>query len=291
MILLTGATGANGREIARLLAQRGVPFRAMVRDANRAADIAALPGAQIVAGDFEKSETLNAALVGVETAFLLCAPDPRQAELQSNFVEAAKRASRMRHMVHFSAIGASPESPFRFGRIHGQTEEQIKSSRLKWTILRPNSFMQNWLAFAPAVKQTGTIHDPLETVVVSYVDVRDIARVAAAVLTDPAAHEGKSYEITGPAALAGAHVADALSQATGKTIGYQAVPLDAFVQGAKASGVPPWQADGLGGLYAWLAQGNGAAVTNTIRDVTGKMPARFAAWARENAPAFTEEKK
>jgi uncharacterized protein YbjT (DUF2867 family) len=61
MILLTGATGANGREIARLLAQRGVPFRAMVRDKNKAADIAALPGAELVVGDFEKLETLNAA--------------------------------------------------------------------------------------------------------------------------------------------------------------------------------------------------------------------------------------
>ncbi len=291
MILLTGATGNNGREIARLLAARGVPFRAMVRDKNKAADLAALPGAQLVIGDFEKLETLNAALVGVETAFLLSAPGPRQAELQSNFVEAAKRASRMRHLIHFSALGASPQAPFRFGRIHGQTEEQIKSSRLKWTILRPGNFMQNWLAFAPAIKQTGLIHDPLDTVVVAYVDVRDIARVAVAVLTDPAAHANASYDISGPAALAGAHVASALSEATGKTIGYQSIPLDAFVQGTKASGVPVWQADGLGELYAWLAQGNGAAVTTTIRDVTGKTPARFAAWARENADSFTEEKK
>lgn len=291
MILLTGATGNNGREIARLLSQRGISFRAMVRDKNKAADLAALPGAQLVVGDFEKLETLNAALAGVETAFLLSSPGSRQAELQGNFVEAAKRASRMRHLVHFSAIGASPQCPFRFGRAHGQTEEQIKSSRLKWTILRPNSFMQNWLGFAPAIKQTGMIHDPLDTVVVAYVDVRDIARVAAAVLTDPAAHASASYDISGPAALAGAHVAAALSQATGKTIGYQAVPLETFVQNAKTSGVPPWQADGMGELYAWLAQNNGAAVTNTIRDVTGKTPGRFAAWARENAPAFTEEKK
>jgi uncharacterized protein YbjT (DUF2867 family) len=96
--------------------------------------------------------------------------------------------------------------------------------------------------------------------------------VAAAVLTDPAAHANISYDISGPAALAGDHVASALSQATVKTIGYQTVPLDAYVENAKTGGVPVWLADGLGELYAWLAQNNGATVTNTIRDVTGKMP-------------------
>src|SRR5687767_13284865 len=101
MILITGGTGTTGREIVRLLA--GVEgVRAMVRDPDRAAFIAEA-GVEVVRGDFERPETLEAALEGVERALLLSPPDPRTVEQQTNFIEAAKRAGT-RHVVKFSAI-------------------------------------------------------------------------------------------------------------------------------------------------------------------------------------------
>ena len=71
MILIAGATGTNGIEIVRLLARSGVPCRALVRNAQKAAALAALPKVEIVEGDLADRETLAPAVEGVDKA-LLC---------------------------------------------------------------------------------------------------------------------------------------------------------------------------------------------------------------------------
>ena len=90
MILITGGTGTTGGDIVRQLAGRG-GVRAMVRDPGRAGFMGEA-GIEVVRGDFDRPETLEAALEGVERALLLSPPDPRTVEHQTNFIEAAKRA-------------------------------------------------------------------------------------------------------------------------------------------------------------------------------------------------------
>ena len=147
MILLTGATGTVGTEVVKLLAAEGAGgVRVMARDARRAS-LAREAGFETVEGDFDRPETLGAALDGVERALLLTPPTPRTFEQQEAFIEAAKGAG-LRRVVKVSAIGADASAPGGFMKWHGLADDALKSSGLGYTILRPNSFLQNLLGLA-----------------------------------------------------------------------------------------------------------------------------------------------
>src|SRR6516165_1648043 len=101
MILVTGATGLNGRELVRKLSARGVPLRALVRNAAKAAELAALPNVEIVIGDMAKPDTLAPALAGVERALLNSSATPDMLEVQTNFIASAAKAG-VKHVVKLS---------------------------------------------------------------------------------------------------------------------------------------------------------------------------------------------
>src|SRR3954463_15036344 len=221
MILITGATGTVGREVIGELQRMGAGrVRALVRDPARASFIREA-GFETVEGDFDKPETLDAALEGVERALLLTPPSPHTVAQQGAFIEAARRAS-VRRVVKLSALGADATAPEGFGKWHGQAEELLKSSGLGWTILRPNFFMQNLLGQAQTIATQGAIYQPGGDARASLIDARDIATVAARTLTDEG-HEGKTYTLTGPVAVSYADAAARLSDATGKSISYVAI--------------------------------------------------------------------
>src|SRR5919107_1292118 len=215
MILVTGATG---KEIVGELKRLGVGgVRALVRDPARAAFIREA-GFETAEGDFDRPETLGAALEGVERVLLLTPPTPQTFAQQSAFVEAARRAG-VRHVVKFSAIGADAAAPEGFGKWHGQSEDLLKSSGLAWTMLRPNFFMQKVLWQARQIAASGAIYQPVGDARARFIDVRDIAAVAARALTEPG-HEGQTYDLNGPEALSYAEVAAQLFQGTGASNGY-----------------------------------------------------------------------
>ena len=271
MILLTGATGTSGSEIARELTRLGVPFRAMVRSRESAGSIAG-PGVQLVEGDFGKPGSLDAALEGVDKALLLAAPDPRSSEYQKNFVAAAKR-SGLKHLVKFSAQGADANSPAQLLRVHGVVEQMIEDSGIAFTHLQPTVFMQNFIGQKGSINQ-GAIYAPIENARIAFVDTRDIAAVAAKTLTEPG-HEGRKYEITGPEALTHGEIAAKLSAALGKPVQYVNISSEQFELALLQAGLPKSTADGLNGLFSLWRQGAAAEVTNVVRDVGRKQPIRF----------------
>ena len=101
MILVTGATGLNGSELVRRLSARGVPVRALVRSASKAEGLSSLPMVEIVEGDMALPETLIGPLRGVDRAMLISSSDPAMLEVQSNFIEAARKAG-VKHVVKLS---------------------------------------------------------------------------------------------------------------------------------------------------------------------------------------------
>ncbi|MGI8988490.1 MAG: NAD(P)H-binding protein [Bryobacteraceae bacterium] len=153
MILITGATGTSGSEIAKQLSATGTRFRALVWDRRKTGPLSGL-NVEPVEGDLGKPETLAKALEGIDRALLLSSPDERQVEFQGNFIDAAKRAG-VRHVVKFSAIGAAPDSISKFLRWHAQTERQLEQSGMGHTHLRPSSFMQNFLQSAATIQIPG----------------------------------------------------------------------------------------------------------------------------------------
>ena len=119
MILVTGGTGLNGAELVRRLSARGIPSRALVRNPAKAQPLAALPHVEIVDGDMARPDSLTAALRGVERAMLISSSDPTMLEVQSSFIDAARKAG-VEHVVKLSGIIPELDSPFRFARMHAE---------------------------------------------------------------------------------------------------------------------------------------------------------------------------
>ncbi len=283
MILVTGATGTTGSAVVRALAAAGVPVRAFVRDAGKAATLR-LPGVEIAVGDLDHPETLVPALDGVDHLFLLTPVDPRQVEQQGHAVDAAQRAG-VRHVVKLSVLGAGLDASLSLARWHGQTEKQIEQSGMAWTHLRPHYFMQNTLGFAASIAARGAIHAPMRDGRIGLVDTRDIAAVAACVLTR-SGHEGKAYDITGPEALSFHDIAARIGEATGRAVTYVDVSPSDAEKFLLAGGMPAWLADTLVGLYGIFAAGHASATTRVIEDVTGRPARTFAQFAAEHARVF-----
>lgn len=278
MILITGATGNIGTELAKQLATKGISFRALVRSSQQIA------GAETVIGDMSDKNSLMKALAGVEKAFLLTNSSEDAEHLQSNFIEAAVAAG-VKHIVKLSQFAAEKNSPVRFLRYHAAVEEKIIQSGIAYTFLRPNLFMQGLLGFADLIKHTHRFYAAIGDAAVSLVDIRDIAAVAAITLTQ-AGHENKIYNLTGPAAITHAQIAQYLSEATGQSVSFEEAPAAAMRPALIKAGFPEWQADGLLEDYAHYARGEAAVVSNVIEAITGHTARDFASFAKDYAPVF-----
>ncbi|HEX8116556.1 MAG TPA: NAD(P)H-binding protein, partial [Pyrinomonadaceae bacterium] len=180
------------------------------------------------------------------------------------------------------------DAPEGFGRWHGQAENLLKTSGLKWTILRPNFFMQNLLGQARQIAATGSIFQPVGDARASFIDARDIAAVAARALTEEG-HDEQTYTLTGPEALSYRDIAAKLSEASGRSVAYVPVSPEQFRAGALVAGLPEWLVDALERLNEMFASGAAAAVTDDVRRVGRKEPTTFEQFARDHAEAFKGE--
>jgi uncharacterized protein YbjT (DUF2867 family) len=145
--------------------------------------------------------------------------------------------------------------------------------------------MQNFTegAFSDALR-TGVLALPAGDGAEAFVDVHDIAAVAAATLLTPWAHASAQYELTGPEALTHAQVA-ALLSAHGQPVTYQPVPVADWVAGAAAAGLPADYAGFLAALLADIGEGHGARPGSAVADVVGRAPGSLSSVLdRELAP-------
>jgi uncharacterized protein YbjT (DUF2867 family) len=282
MLLVTGATGTTGTEVLRGLRDREVDVRALIHDESKTDAVAQL-GAEPVVGEMGDPKTLEPALEGVERAYLVSPLSPMQAEYEQVFVETAKAAG-VKHVVKLSTIGASTQSPLRFGRNHAVVEQALRDSGLEWTFLRPNGFMQNNLAWPPRV-QDGKFYSPVPDAAFSIVDARDVAEVAVAALTSEG-HAGKAYALTGPEAVSYRDQARRLFAAAGREVEVEEVPADAVKQALVEAGVPPWNAEGLAELWELYAGGGATLVATGVQDVLGRPPRDLDTFARDHVEAF-----
>jgi uncharacterized protein YbjT (DUF2867 family) len=282
MILVTGATGKTGSELVRMLSSRGCEFRVLARTPEKARALFG-DGVEVVAGDLGRPDTLDGAMRGVDRLFLLSSPDPGAPALQESALAAAKR-SDVRYVVKMSAVDASPDSPSRFLRLHGEMDRALAKSGLTCTVLHPHSFMQNTLGFAPTISTQGVFYTP-PAAAIPLVDVRDIAAVACAVLVENG-HEDKTYTITGPERLTYAQIAEKIGAAIGRPVRHVEVPPEAARDGMLGAGVPEWIVGGLLELYAYHLDGRGTEVTRVTEQIAGKTPITFDEFARDHAAAF-----
>ncbi len=282
MILVTGATGSNGTEIIKRLVEKNIQVRAMVRDRNRANLV--IPNVEVVEADFDRPETLQSVLAGVKRAFLVTNSSENAEAQQIAFIDAAKQ-SGVEHIVKLSQFKADANSPGRFLRYHAAVEAALQASGIAYTFLRPNLFMQGLLNFRSTIASQNAFYAAAGDAKVSVVDVRDIAQVAVAALTEPG-HEGKTYDLTGFEALTHAEMAEHLSTALGRKIAFIDVSPEAMHDALLGVGFPLWQADGLIEEYAHYRRNEAAEVTSGIQDATSQNPRSFETFARDYARIF-----
>jgi uncharacterized protein YbjT (DUF2867 family) len=273
MILVTGATGTVGTEVVKALAGRGQRFRAGYR--TRPQNVPA--GQEAVQLDFEKPETLGPALSGVDTVFLLSSTVAPEAAA----VRAAKAAG-VRRIVKLSVMRSAREE-FTFARWHRAAERAVEESGLQWTFLRPNGFMQNVVNYMGAtIKGQGAFYTSAPDAPIAHIDARDIGAAAARVLSEPG-HEGKAYEMSGPAALTYNEIAAVLTRVLGREIRCVGLSDEDYRAGAIGAGMPEAYADALVDLGRFYRSGRAAEVTPDVRPLLGRDLIAFDKFAQDHA--------
>jgi len=282
MILVTGASGNVGGAVLRELLQVGAPVRSMYRSP---AEVAKAPaGANPVIADFADRASLDRALDGVESVFLVCAPIPQLVELESNMVVAC-RAQRIRHVVQNSALGAGTYDKS-FPSWHYLVEQRLQASGVPATIFRPETFMQNIPTYyGGTIKSDLAFYAAERNAPIAFIDVRDVAAVGARLLTSDE-HIGKTYTLTGPEALTYAQVAEKLSKLLGTAIRYVDLTPQQMKQALLQAGMPQWQADALVDLQDYYTEGPGARVTDDVQQILGRPPIYFDQFLQDYAASF-----
>ncbi|MFD4002830.1 NmrA family NAD(P)-binding protein [Streptomyces rubiginosohelvolus] len=282
MILVTGATGAVGREVAGLLAAAG-PVRILARRPERLTVRG--DGVEVVEGAYGDRPALDRALEGVSSVFLVTnsPTDP-----DDERVAGAAAAAGVRHLVKLSMMAVEePGADDFITRWQRRNEETIRASGVPWTFVRPRTFMSNTLSWAPGIRSAGVVRALYGDAPVACVDPRDVAAVAVAVLTG-AGHEGRTYAVSGPEAITAREQTAQLSRVLGRPLRFEELGLDA-ARAALLAKYPRPAAEAFLESAERQRAGAKAAVVPTVEELTGCQSRPYRTWAADHADAFAAE--
>lgn len=272
--LVIGASGTVGSELARLLSAQG-------QDVRRATSRPATQPGQVQL-DLTTGQGLAQAFEGVDRAFLLAPPGHARQDLLLKPLIDEARTRGLRRVVLMSAMGANADeaAPLRQAELH------LERSGLAWNVIRPNWFMQNFNTFwLQGITTQGKIFLPVGQARGSFIDARDIAAVAASLLSrEDLAH--RDFDLTGAEALDHDEVAAVLSRETGRTIGFQDIPPAAMLDGLLGAGLPRDYAEFLVLILGFFKAGYAERTTDAVQAITGRAPRGFAAYAKDYRSAW-----
>ena len=273
-ILVTGASGTVGSEVATALRAAGAAYVVGLRAPAAASHPA-------VAFDFSAPATFDAALRGVERVFLIAPGFHEHADaLLAPFIAALKPAG-VKHVVYSSVSGAD-QNP---AGAHRKIELALEATGLALTILRPTFYMQNFLTYErDNLLLRGVIDLPTAEGKAAYVDVRDIAAVAAKVLVD-GGHAGQAYDLTGDEALSHGKIAAVFSEALGFTVRFLDPSPEAYAQTLRGYGMEAWMVEASAELYGYVRQGYTAATSDNVSKLLGRPATRLEAFAADRGRA------
>lgn len=286
MILITGASGSAGTAVLESALAAGAPLRAMYRKKEDAAKAPA--GVASVLADFADKSSLPHALEGIDTVYLVCGPIPQLIELEGAMIDACVE-SGVRHVVLNSALGAS-KFPKSFPSWHFEVEQKLQASGLAYTILRPNGFMQNIVAYnAETIRSQNAFYAALGDSKISLIDVRDVGSVAAAALLHPGEHAGQTYELNGPEALSNYDVAEHISSVVGRKVSYVDIPESAQRQAMLDAGMPEGLVTAVLQLQEYYRTGACAGVDGLVAKLTRRPERTLDQYLQENRANFESE--
>lgn len=280
MILITGATGNVGSEIARQLIAQGVRPKIFVRDTDKLSDLIGIDGYDVAPGDFNDEAAFEAALEGVSAIYMVT-------NQSDAFRDALKRMVKqiepkgIKNFVLLSAEGDADSDVF-FVQRTGELEDIVKATNLPWTILRPDWFMQNFAGFVAM----GMVAFPAGPGKTSFTDVRDVAEVAIKALTE-AGHTHRTYRLTGPDAMTFEGAAKRISATLGREIPFVAISPDDLRDGLIAQGAEPWYAQMNADMTFALREGFSFSPSNDIRFLLGREARSIETFVADHAAQWT----
>ena len=261
---LTGATGKLGGETVKILQNKGLNLRYLVRNPNKLKNV---EKDKIFKAAYNCDEDTVNALKGVDVLFMVSAGDneKRLGEPQA-FVDAAGLAG-VHHIVYSSFYNVSPECTFTLGRDHYHTEEYIKEKGFKYTFLRDNFYLDFFVDMCMAY---GELRGPAGDGKVSAVVRSDVSEVAAKILENPGLWENKVLNMTGPIELTLGEIADIVGKKLGKDIPYISETLKEAYESRKKWNAPDWEMESWVSTYTAIAKGEQAGVSTDIEKILGR---------------------
>ncbi len=271
MIVVTGATGAFGRQVVERLLDRGVPaseIAAVARSADKAADLADR-GVQIRLADYDRPDTLVPAFTGADTLLLVSSTGPDDERIRQHRAAVAAAAQVGVGLLVYTSLFRADTSPLGLGRVHRDTETAIADSALPSVLLRNGWYTENYTGTLAGSVERGVIPGSAGDGRIASAARADLAEAAAIVLTREK-QAGRVYELTGDTAWSLPELAAATTRQSGRHVSYQDLPPESYAEILTSVGLPDFVVELVVDADVQVSRGALAPVTPDLTDLLGR---------------------
>jgi uncharacterized protein YbjT (DUF2867 family) len=298
-ILVTGAagrTGGIGRVLVELLLQQGHAVRALVHKEDERAQALRDMGAEVVVGDLLDLASMHRAIAGCEKMYFGMSVSDTYLAATVNVAAVAKhhgvKAFINMSQMTLAQMSITQSTPSPQHKLHWLAEQALNWSGLPVVHVRPTVLLEGFfLVLTPeSVREFDQIRLPFGDGKTSPVAVPDVARVIAALLAHPQPHIGKIYHLTGPTSADMHFYAREYSQALGRTITYQDIPVGPWRESLLQRGLPAHLVNHLATMADLHRAGSYDRMSTDVLTLTGRQPLTMQEFIRDHAAAFTRPK-
>jgi uncharacterized protein YbjT (DUF2867 family) len=299
-ILVTGAAGrvgGVGRTVTELLLKQGKAVRAMVRNEDERAQALRDMGAEVVVGNLLNLDSMHRVIAGCETMFFLMSVSDDYLAATVNTAALAKHHG-VKSFINMSqmtltqmSITQTTASPQH--KLQWLSEQALNWSGLPVVHVRPTVFLEGFFLIftSDSVREANQIRLPFGEGKTSPIAAEDVARVVAALLTDPQPHIGKIYNLTGPQSEDMHFYAQEYSKALGRTITFQDIPVEPWRDALLARGLPVHLVHHLATMADLHRAGRYDRMSDDVLTLTGQAPISVQEFIKNNAATFTASAK
>jgi uncharacterized protein YbjT (DUF2867 family) len=286
-ILITGATGqVGGKTIDRLIDEREIEVVAAVRSPQKATAFTER-GIATALLDLDDVSTHLPALQGIDGLFVLTGYTVDMLRQSKALLDNAKKAG-VQHVVHLGACGRDDTTVAHWAW-HQFVERYIEWAGFSFTHLRPETFMQNLLSYGgEKTIKNGVVNAFVEGARLSWVDIDDVAQVAALALAYPELHGGQTYRL-GYDAVTFAELAEKLTAIVGQPFRYEPLPPEVFLEAMRSAGAEMAYMNCVYDHWKRYAEGTIPGADDTFDNfpsITGKQPTKLSGFIERHRAEF-----
>jgi NAD(P)H dehydrogenase (quinone) len=274
MIFLTGGAGKTGKAIIRALSLKGITVKVLVHSEQQAESLASFNNVEICIGDLRDPQLLERSIKGVDQLYYICPNiSPDELVIGNVLIDIAKK-HRLSRFVYHSVLHPQIEiMPHHWQKM--RMEEALFTSGLDFTILQPCAYMQNILSGWHKITLEKQYNVPYRvSTQISMVDLDDIARVAAKLLTENS-YSNAIYELAGPEPLSQTLVAEQLSTALGYSVRAVEQSREEWGQNARKNNLQGQQIETLIKMFEYYDKYGFIGNSSILEYLLGQKPVTF----------------